>query len=364
MSKRIADVLVGSAALSIGARAGNRAGWSTVRAKTGSYSIKLEKDGAGDYGSTGFHFTATGNAAEQKMSDFEAQVAAWGWDYFRTGPVGTYWEQLELHFEDPNTNAWVDITVQVDVAALGTEEWVTKDLADTDVCMFGGWSEEGGSWSNWAPAAISGVTGAVETAENAAGGVIANADDWLLTRIKVELWETSTVHSVYIDDIVIDGTTYTLEPGGTVVAGLSFSGPYTEVGYTEDGVTMTYTPEESDVEVDEETVPIDRVITKETIEVTCNMAQSGIANLNRAIAGAVQSGNILTIGAGVNKKLSLKIEGTDPDGYILTILLPMVTATGAVGTTYRRNDKNVVPVTFQALKPDGEPACTITYNAA
>ena len=129
-------------------------------------------------------------------------------------------------------------------------------------------------------------------------------------------------------------------------------------------MTFTYTADEADIEVEEETVPIDRVITKETIEVTCNMAQSSLYNLNKAIAGSVLSGNILTIGAGVNKKMNIRIEGIDPDGYFLTIILPKVTATGAVGTTYRRNEKNIVPVTFQALKPEGQDACQIVYNAA
>lgn len=363
MTKRIADVLVGVATLSVGAKAGNRAEWSAVQAKTGTHSVKLSKEGSGDYGSSGVQFNATGNAAAQKISDFATQTLAWGWDHFRSA-IAAYWEQLELHFEDPNTGAWVDITVQVDVMATGGAAWGTKDLEVTDLCMFGGWSEKGGSWSNWVPAAISDVATAIQTAETNAGGDIANAADWLLTRVKVELWETTPARSVYIDDIVIDGVTYTLEPGGADVAAVLLSGPYTEIGYTEDGVTFTYTADEADIEVEEETVPIDRVITKETIEVTCNMAQSSLHNLNVAIAGSVLSGNILTIGDGVNKKLNLKLEGTDPDGFALAIFLPKVTATGAVGTVYRRNEKNIVPVTFQALKPEGEKACTIVYNAA
>ena len=317
-----------------------------------------------DYGSTAVQFTATGNAALQKITDFESQTETWGWSHFRTGPVGTYWEQMELHFEDPNTDAWVDITVQVDVAALGAEEWQAKDLADTDLCMFGGWSEGAGSFSNWTPAAISGVSAAIEVAETAAGGTIANADDWLLTRVKMELWETSTIHSVYIDDVIIDGVTYTLEPGSTTVAGILFNGPWTDVGYTEDGVTFEYTATEEDTRVEEETFAIGCGLTSEGATVSCNMAEASLFNLDKAMSGSLLSGSILKLGAGTMKELSLQLVGTTPSGHHLTITIPKAVAVGAVTTSFRRAIKNTIPISFKVLKPANEPAVTIVYNAA
>jgi len=273
---------------------------------------------------------------------------------------------MELHFEDPLTTAWVDVTVQVDVGAVGADEWVPLGLtAAVNVAMFGGWSEQGGSWSNWVPAVITGITTAVENAENTAGGIIANADDWVLTRVRLELWETSTERYVYVDDVIMGGVTYTLEPGGsTIVSALRLSSNFTEVGYTEDGVTVEYTADETDVEVEEETFPIDRVITKETAAVTCNMAESSLFNMDKAMAGSLLSGSILKLGAGTNKKLTVQIRGLDPAGYIRAIQIPSCTATGAVGMSYKKGEKTVVPVTFQALKTTGHPAVTIVDNAA
>lgn len=365
MANTIANVLTGVATLQVGNEPeGARAEWSDEQALSGTYSVKLSKpEVEGSYGSTHVQFDASGNAAAQTMADFEAQTLVWGWDHFRSA-IAAYWEQLELRFEDPLTGGWVDITVQIDVMATGGAEWVTLDLADTDLCMFGGWSEGAGSFSNWTPAAISGVTGAVETAENAAGGVVANADDWLLTRIRVELWETVWERYVFIDDIVIDGITYTLEPGNTTTEGIRLSAPSTEVGYTEDGVTMEYTADEADIEVEEETFPIDRVITKETVAVTCNMAESSLYNMDKAMAGSLLSGSILKLGAGTNKKISLEIIGTNPAGFLRIISIPVCTATGAVGMPYKKGEKTVVPVTFQALKTADHPACTIVDNAA
>ena len=371
MAKTISNVLTGVATLEVKNPDTHRAEWSDEKYETGSYAVKLSKPLGGSYCSTHVEFvphTAGGEAIAVDMADFEGCAGAgdWGWSHYRHGIVGSYWEQLELHFEDPLTTAWVDVTVQVDVGAVGADEWVPLDLtAAVNVAMFGGWSEQGGSWSNWVPAVITGITAAVENAENAAGGIIANADDWVLTRVRLELWETSTERYVYVDDVIMEGVTYTLEPGGsTIVSALRLSSNFTEVGYTEDGVIVTYTADESDVEVEEETFPIDRVITKETVEVTCNMAESSLFNIDKAMAGSLWSGSILKLGAGTNKKMTLQLHGLNPAGFTRAIQIPSCTSTGAVGMPYKKGEKTVIPVTFQALKTTGHPAVTITDNVA
>jgi hypothetical protein len=364
--KTIANVLTGVATLEVGTPVGNRAEWSDEQHQTGSYSVKLSKL-EGDYGSTSIQLNATGNALAQTLTDFQAQALSWGWSHFRQA-VNAYWEQMELHFVDPaNADNWVDVTVQKDVMALGSATWQAMDLAVTDMCFFGGWNILDGSFANWAPGVISGVVArcaAVAPLQTA----VASLGTWTLTRVKIELWETvppmTGGHYVFIDDIVIDGVTYTLEPGTTASAAIVLSAPFTEVGYTEDGVSMEYNAETSDINVLEETFPIDRVITKETCSVTCNMAESSLFNMDKAMAGAILSGNILKLGAGVNKKITLQIRGTNPAGFIRSILIPSCTATGAVGMSYKKGEKTIVPVTFQALKTTGAAAVTIVDNAA
>jgi len=366
----IAQVLTGVAVLEVGVPVGSRAEWSDEQAMTGNHSIKLSKLGGGNYGSTHGQFNPVGAGAALTLTEFIAQAAAWSWDHYRVGPVGTYWEQMELRFEDPLSESWVDVTVQVDVAALGGASWDTRLLLTTDQCFYGGWSEQDGSFANWTPGDISLVTDGTHltaaapvgpSAQIVATGAITG---WLLTRVRMELWETSTVHYVYLDNVYLEGQLYTLEPGATVPIGLVLSAPFTEVGYTEDGVIATYTAETSDIEVEEETVAIDRVLTKEIFEVTCNMAQSSLFNMDKAMAGSVLSGNILKLGAGVNKKITLQIRGTSPDGFIRSILIPSCTAMGAVGMAYTKDAKTVIPVTFQALKTTGNPAVSIVDNEA
>ena len=146
------------------------------------------------------------------------------------------------------------------------------------------------------------------------------------------------------------------------VAVLSFKypvgGSYVEVGFTEDGVTFEYSADTADVEVEEETFPLERVITKETLAITCNMAESSLANMDKAIAGSVLAGSTITIGGGVNKEMSIKVVGTNPAGNARTIEIPLATALGTVGMAYKKGEKTVVPVSFQALKGASD-VCTI-----
>lgn len=358
--KTIEKVLTGVATLSVGTP-DSRAQWSNEILRVAhTHAVKLYKAGSGAYGSTGIKFKATGNAAAQKITDFELQTETWGFYYYRQAVEGAYWMQMEFLFEDPNSEAWVEITTQTMVApAAGTPAWILEDFDATDFCFFGGWSPTDGSFSDWSPAAISDVSAAIQTAATG----ITNADDWLLTRVKVELWESTPERWAYIDDIIVDAITYTLTPGSTTVEDLELSGPWTEIGYTEDGVTIEYTADETDIEVEEETFPIDRVITKETCAITCNMAEASLFNMDKAMAGSVLSGNILKLGAGVNKPISLQIIGTNELGENLAITIPRCTAVGSVAMPFKKGEKTVVPVTFQALKTTNEPAVTVVYNA-
>ncbi len=93
------------------------------------------------------------------------------------------------------------------------------------------------------------------------------------------------------------------------------------------------------------------------------MAETSLVNMAVAMGGSARSGNIIVIGGGVLKTLNLKIVGVSPAGYIRTILIPKASAQGAVGSSYRKGEKTVVPVTFQAIK-SATGNIHITDNAA
>jgi len=364
MAKTISNILTGVATLSIGTP-NSRAQWSTeiVRAAAGAYSIKITKRG-GAYGSTGVLFNYTGPV--QTIDDFDTDTD-WGFWYYRQNVSGAYWMQMEYRFEDPDTTGWVDISTQTLVEggpfmADNPEEWEHEVFATDDHCFFGGWSEPDGSFSNWTPADISVVATTIDTA--AASLTAADVKTWELKRVRCEIWESVPDRWAYVNSFEIAGVAYHLAPGDTTEAGILLAGPWTEIGYTEDGITIEYTADEADVEVEEETFPINRVITKETVNITCNMAESSLYNIDKAMAGSLLAGSILKLGAGVNKAISLQIVGTNPAGFYRSITIPFCTATGAVGMSYRKGEKTIIPVTFQALKTADEPAVTIVDNAA
>lgn len=151
-------------------------------------------------------------------------------------------------------------------------------------------------------------------------------------------------------------TLYYHSTAGTVVGSIT-----TEVGYTEDGVNMEYNPTIVDIDVEEDTFPVERVITKEELSIICNMAEASLANLRNAIAGSILAGAVITIGGGAMQEIAIKIVGEAPSGGTRTIYIPYVNPVGTVGLTYRLGEKTIVPVTFKPFRNAfGATICTIT----
>lgn len=362
MGNEVANVLVGVATLSIRQPNDALAEWSTAQKYAGSYSARLYKAGSGSPGSTHVQFTpATGIT----LANWTTGIAAGHYHYYHhslnneNAAVNANYTQFEFKFEDPNSDAWLELTAVSLQNVLGGGVWVQELLEDADKCGYGGVGELGGSFFSWAElTALSGAEAAVNDEAN-----VDTASDWVMTRVRVELWESSPERTAYIDSVTINNVLYAIEPG-SVTSGLSLSSPYTDVGYTEDGVTLNYTVDTADIEVQEETFPVGRRITKETLEIVCNMAESSLYNLDKAIAGSVLSGSILTIGAGVLKEMSIKLTGTTPAGGSRSYEFPRVTATGSVGMSFKKGEKTIVPLTFQALKPSVGSVGTFVDNVA
>jgi len=351
----IAQVLWGVATLAVRQPNDARAEWSTVQQYAGSRSVKLTKTGSGNDGSTHVQFNV--EALGITMAAWTLAIATNSF-YHRSQAVTGNFAQFEFRFEDPDSDAWAEIT-DVDLQGhTGSGTWVKQTCADADMSGIGGVDEIGASFFDWGLAAINLQQAAIEALTTDG-----DCENWILSRVRVELWEATPARTAYIDSIEIMGTVYTIEPGGTAPA-LSLSSPFTELGYSEDGVMLTYTAETTPIRVEEETIAIGAALTSEVIEITMNMAEASLANMNLAMCGAVVSGNILTVGAGVLKTMNLMLEGLNPAGYKRQIFFPKAFTTGAVGMPFRKAEKTVVPVTFQALKPAGEPAYTVVDNAA
>ena len=102
------------------------------------------------------------------------------------------------------------------------------------------------------------------------------------------------------------------------------------------------------------------------MEVTANLAESTLNNLNNAMGGALRAGNIITFGDGALKTMNIKIQGLTPGAtqYLAEIFIPKCSAIGSDAASYRKGEKTMWPVTFSAIKATGSKAASIVYNAA
>ena len=142
------------------------------------------------------------------------------------------------------------------------------------------------------------------------------------------------------------GTLYYHTTPGTASASVT-----TEFGYTQDGVTLEYSADQQDVEVEEETFPIKRVITKETVTITANLSENLLANLENAMAGALTGGaGIINLGAGAQRTMAMKFIGTAPSGTTRTIYIAYATPMGTVGMAYKKGEETIIPVSFAAYQ--------------
>lgn len=360
----IANVLTGVAELGIRQPNDAIAEWDSVNHQAGSYSAKLTKTGTGNAGITCLAVRPPSITFAQWNTDMDIAGKYTFYYLHQLGVTGNF-TGIGFRFDDPDSdNGHIEISAVPFHNHDGLGIWTLYDFdADapdgTPFVGYYGENEVGTRMDSWAlTATTKTIKGIIDPLT-----IDTNADNWVLTRVFFSLYESSPARYACIDTIVIGGVAYTVEPGGDA-PGMSLSSPFTDVGYTEDGVTITYNADEADIDVEEETYSIDRVITKETTEITCNMAESSLFNIDKAMAGAVLSGNIITLGDGVNKKMNLKLAGTNPAGLGREIFIPLATAAGSVGMPYKKGTKTIVPVTFRALKPTTGPAVRIVDNVA
>lgn len=150
-----------------------------------------------------------------------------------------------------------------------------------------------------------------------------------------------TISNVLIDE----GTLYIELPAAD-------GSGYVEQGYTEEGSNFTYTPTNADITVHEETVPIGSVIETEELVIDAMLAESTLAVLQTALAGASVAGDVLTLGGGVMQFARVKIVTDDPDnsGKYRKVELFKCALGAPVTLPSRRTSETTVPVSFKAIK--------------
>ena len=137
----------------------------------------------------------------------------------------------------------------------------------------------------------------------------------------------------------------------------------TEFGYTDDGVTFEYTAEIADIDVEEETFSIKRVITKEDVTLTVILAEDLLANLENVLSGGATGGaGVVDLGAGAMREMALKFVGNAGGGLTCTIYIPYANPTGTVALDYKKGEITKMAATFKAFQGvSGADVVQITY---
>lgn len=196
------------------AAANDYATWQTTHA-VGTYAAELEKAAAATDRSTHVQFTpATGITVSTFCTAIDAATPVWSFAHWLESADGVQnGPQFELRFEDPDSDAWLEITVVPLQGYTGTDAWVTTTIADTHTCGYGGNTPNGTSVFVWGPlASLSGLLATInaEWDSKEQDTVVTN---YLLERVRIEYWEQDPPRTAWIDTVIINGVTYALEPG-------------------------------------------------------------------------------------------------------------------------------------------------------
>lgn len=185
---------------------------SVVAANSGTYSALLTK-GTGSASST---YVQLKNPANRiKVSQLDTLTAGRLGFYFNLENAKTPGPQFELRFTS-GTYGVLEITVMPYQAPYtGDGTWVECDLtsASTRAVYYGNDPTDGTAF-NWETEAGNYTLAEIEALVNAETAMTDGSDscsNWLLTRVRIELWEAGA-RTCYVDDIDVGGTVYTLEP--------------------------------------------------------------------------------------------------------------------------------------------------------
>lgn len=196
--------------------------WSTAAPQHGAYGALLEKTGtgAGDQDES-IHLQFTPDLAVVTLQTLDDAIPAapgdlspqWSFHHISTGGVANY-AQFELRFEDPVSEGWLEVTIFALQGHNGDASTDDELMTDTTNYMFGGNTPDGSSvWEVGAHAlgdVLSDVNAAWDIAED---GQVATA--YVLKRVRLELWEAEPSRTCEIDDVMINGVNYAVEPGMT-----------------------------------------------------------------------------------------------------------------------------------------------------
>lgn len=147
------------------------------------------------------------------------------------------------------------------------------------------------------------------------------------------------------------------------------TGVTTEVGYTEDGLTLGYNETIVDLDVDEEIFTVGAVRTGVEMTISFQIAEATLANflLAYGLPATAYDDTTKELSIDPTSKVefkSLKGTGEAPEGGTRTYFFPKIAFRGQRQSAIRKGSKILIPVEAKVYKPSTGAPATYTDVAA
>jgi hypothetical protein len=138
-----------------------------------------------------------------------------------------------------------------------------------------------------------------------------------------------------------------------------------EVGATEKGTDISYTPTIGDIKIDESAAPIGKLLTTEKCIISATLAEATLLNLQRSISASklttvvaeadVAGTTVVDVGSGVLTYCMVGLEGIGPGGLPRFIIGYKAMAAAAVKMAFARTTQTNIPIQFELLADTSKP---------
>lgn len=137
-------------------------------------------------------------------------------------------------------------------------------------------------------------------------------------------------------------------------SGASPTTGWSDVGGTQDGITLSIEDSWSDLNVDQLVVPPDSRRTGRKVTLKTSMAEATLANLAIALSNSAPASGLLQLDDGLANGGFLPsfyaaiVDGISPGGFRRRIKLRKLLSSANVEMAYKKDGQTLIPVTFQA----------------
>jgi hypothetical protein len=135
-----------------------------------------------------------------------------------------------------------------------------------------------------------------------------------------------------------------------------FAAAWKEVGYTDQGVQISYQAGIKDITVDEEMAPVKKILDTEKASISTVLAEATLTNLDNAIAAAILSKaagdgtharlETLDVGSGTLTENMVALEGKNQAGKQRIVIGYRSVPEANISMSFRRAEKTMIPISF------------------